>query len=130
MFGLSTLTIQLIVAATIATVSFGAGWNVNGWRYKADRAAQMEGANRALEATAKELAKLDIKQITIKQEVQKHVIEKPVYRECVHDDDTFRLLNNALTNANSVSDSKLPGDTRGIIRQLFRGDNSETGGSE
>jgi hypothetical protein len=130
MFGLSTLAIQVILAAVIAVTSFGAGWRVNSWKHDAEYAAQMEGANKALEATAKELAKLEVKQVTIKQEVQTHVIEKPVYRECQHDDDTFRLLNEALTNGKSASNSKLPRESGGIIRQIFRGNNDETGGSK
>jgi hypothetical protein len=89
-------------------VAFVAGWKVNGWRHGAEYVAQMEGARIASEAVAKEIAKIDVRNVTIRQEVQKHVIEKPVYRECLHDPDTLRLLNAAITGQ-EPGDSKLPG---------------------
>ena len=100
---------HLIIAGLTIIIGFGAGWKVNSWKYAAEREAAAEGTRKALEATAKEIAKIDVKAITIRQEVEKHVIEKPVYRECRHDPDTFRLLNNAITGQ-IVSDSKLPKD--------------------
>lgn len=131
MFGLSPLVIQLILAAIIATTSFGAGWRVNGWKHDSEYAARMEGGRIALEITAKEIAKIDITQKTIIQKVQTNVIEKPIYRECKHDPDTLRLLNDSLTNGKQApSDSKLPGDSRSIIQRLFRSNNTETSGSE
>lgn len=87
----------LIAALILLGAGFGAGWEVNGWRYEAERAAEMRGAREALNLTAKELAKIDVKQVTIRQKVQTNVIEKTVYRECRHDPDTYRLLNDAIT---------------------------------
>lgn len=131
MFGLSTLTLQLIIVGIVAATSFGSGWKVNEWRHGAHYAAQMEGGRIALDKVATELAKLDVKHQTIYQKVQTNVIEKPIYRECKHDPDTLRLLNDALTNGQQSSDkSKLPRESRGGIRQLFRDDDPETNGSE
>lgn len=104
------LQITLIAVAAALAIGFSGGWKVNGWRYDADRTAQMEGATKALELTAKELAKIDVKNTTIRQEVQTRVIEKPIYHECKHDADTFRLLNSALTaGKQSTGGSKLSG---------------------
>lgn len=97
------LQMTLIAAAVALTVGFGGGWKVNGWRYEADRAAEMKGATKALELTAKELAKIEIRNTTIRQEVQTRVIEKPIYRECKHDTDTFRVLNHALTGTEQAT---------------------------
>lgn len=118
-----------ILAFVVAT-SFLAGWKTNGWRHDAEYLARMEGGRIALEKTADELAKLKVTNTTIKQEVQTHVIEKPVYRDCVHDDTTFRLLNDAITGKRTegVGDSKLPENTAFDWKNFWRND-PEAGGS-
>lgn len=131
MFGLSNLALLMIGAGFIAAASFGSGWKVNEWRHGAQYAAQMEGGRIALEKTAEQIAKIEVKQQTIYQKVQTNVIEKPVYRECRHDPDTFRLLNDALTNGQqSVNIGKLPGESGGIKRSFFWGNNPENTGDK
>lgn len=127
-----TLYIQLAILGIIAVTSFTTGWKVNGWRHDAEYAARMEGGRIALERTAEELAKLDIKQVTIKQEVQKHVIEKPVYRDCKHDPDALRLLNDTLEGrgAKSLNKDELSEADRPWYRRFIRGDDTEAGGSQ
>jgi hypothetical protein len=99
--------IQLIIGAALLIFGLIGGWTANGWRYKADRTIAMEAQQKALEATAKELAKLDVKYVTIRQEVVREVLEKPVYRDCVHTPDGLQLVNAAL-RPGSVSSGKLP----------------------
>lgn len=102
------MNIQLIaVMALVAFLSgFGTGWKVNGWRYLSEREIAAQAASDALTKAAKEIAKIEVKNVTIKQEIQTRIIEKPVYRECKHDDGVLRLLNETLTNQ-STSDIKL-----------------------
>lgn len=55
----------------------------------------------ALNASAQAVAAIKVQHRTITQEVQRDVIEKPVYRDpgCVHDADSLRRINAALTGA-------------------------------
>lgn len=64
--------------------------------------------DEALAAAAKEIAKIDVKNITIRQNLEKEVHEKLIYSSCVNTDSGMQLINAALTNTIPVSDSKLP----------------------
>lgn len=131
MFGLSNLALYAILAGILAVTSFGAGWKANGWKHDSEYLARMEGGRIALEKTAEAIAKIDITHQTIYQKVQTNVIEKPVYRECKHDPDTFRLLNDSLTNGKqSIDKGKLPGESGSFVGRFLRGNDSEDSGNE
>ena len=100
------LQIALIMGAVALASGFTAGWKVNGWRYEAERAAVEENFSTAMELTAKELAKIEVKNVTIKQKMETQVIEHTFYRDCKHTPDGLQLLNEAL-NGKPTSDSKL-----------------------
>lgn len=51
-----------------------------------------------IEAAGNKIAEIKVNHQTIRQEVQREVIEKPVFRECRNTPESFRLLNDALTN--------------------------------
>jgi hypothetical protein len=102
------LQIALLMGAIALASGFTAGWKVNGWRYEAQRAAVEESISEALTATAKELAKIEVKNVTIRQQMETKVIERTIYHECKHEPDGVRLINEAL-NGKSVDNSKLPG---------------------
>ena len=101
------MTPQLIVAGVVAATCFFAGWQVNSWKHAAEREAAIVAQNEAIEAVAKELANLEIKNVTIRQELETVVREHHHYTECVHSDDGLRVLNRALTNESTGAD-KLP----------------------
>lgn len=97
---------SLYVAAVLMLASFGAGWQVQAWRWKAAESAQIEQANAALVAEQKrsaeasrgyqeQLAKVKAKTRVIVNEVNRE-IEKPVYRDCVIPADGMRLLDQAI----------------------------------
>lgn len=65
--------------------------------------------DEALQAAAKEIAKIDVKNVTIRQNLEKEVHEKLVYTECRNSDAGMQLINAALTNTIPAGDSKLPG---------------------
>ncbi|HQR71242.1 MAG TPA: hypothetical protein PLE54_11600 [Burkholderiaceae bacterium] len=61
--------------------------------------AQVEyekGRDAALQATAAELAKIDVKQVTIRQRAETITREVPVYTDCRNTPDAMRVLNDAL----------------------------------
>jgi len=51
-----------------------------------------------LQAAAEAIAKQKVVHTTIRGRVEREVIERPVYRDCTHDERTLRLLNDALAN--------------------------------
>ena len=63
----------------------------------------------ALQAAAKEIAKIDVKNVTIRQNLEKEVHEKTVYRDCLNTADSMQLINAALTNIIPSGNGKLPG---------------------
>ena len=66
--------------------------------------------DEALQAAAKEIAKIDVKHVTIRQNLEKEIHEKLVYSTCRNSDSGMQLINAALTNKPiAPSDSKLPG---------------------
>jgi hypothetical protein len=97
------------IAAVIGSLLIGlaTGYKVTSWKYESEKLAEVEAQREAITAIAQEVAKLDIHHKVIYQKAQTHVIEKPVYRECKHDNDGMRLINEALTNKPS-SNSELP----------------------
>ena len=99
---------SIYLALAIALASFGAGWQIQAWRWKAAESAQIEQANQALIAEQKrsqeaskayqeQLAKVRTKTRVIVNEVNRE-IEKPIYRDvaCSVPADGMRLLNEAI----------------------------------
>lgn len=86
--------------------------------------------DKAMEAAASAISKLEIKHVTYRQKIEREVKEVPVYRsvECQHTPDGLRILNAALTNgAEPAGDRQLsakPGDAVGL---KFRRDDGEAG---
>lgn len=60
---------------------------------------------------AREIAKLEVKHVTVQRKIERETREVPVYRDCVHQPDGVRIVNDALENRPlTVGDSKLPGN--------------------
>lgn len=82
-------------------LAFGAGYSVKATECENTalliEKASLQASNRATEASTKAIAKIRTTQTTIKQEVQREIIEKPVYRDCLHDDGVVRNINSALS---------------------------------
>jgi hypothetical protein len=51
----------------------------------------------ARQGAASEIAKIKVRNTTIQGKVETIVRDNPVYRDCKHDPDAFRLLNDALS---------------------------------
>lgn len=69
---------------------------------------QVEDA--AQRGAAEAIAKIEVQNVTVRQQLQTKVQERIVYRDCRHDDDSLRVLNEAITGKSQpASDSKLPG---------------------
>jgi len=64
--------------------------------WDAAKVAEADGQAKALEAAAKEIAKIEVTQQTIVQKVRRETIEKPVYRDCLVPSSGVGLLNQAI----------------------------------
>ena len=111
----------LLAALLIILASFGGGY-VKG-RSDANsncseaRTLILEASQKAQEAAAQEIAKIDIRHTTIRQKVQRETIEKPVYRDCSHSPDGLRLVNQALSGrVDGADDLKLSRDLGSAAR--------------
>ena len=60
-------------------------------------------------ATAEEIAKLEVKNVTITQRVETKIREVPVYRDCVHAPGVLDDINEARTGRRPADKGKLPG---------------------
>lgn len=68
-------------------------------------------AQKTREVVAGEIAKIEVKNVYTTQKLERETVEKPVYRECVHSDDAYSLLNYSLTapeDRQDVGDLVLP----------------------
>ena len=63
--------------------------------------ATKEAQDKELDAAAKAIAQIDVKQQTIVQRVMHETVEKPVYRDCVNDPGVMRDINAAIQSASS-----------------------------
>lgn len=64
--------------------------------------ATREAQDKALDAAAKAIAQIDVKQQTIVQRVTHETVEKPVYRDCVNDAGVMRDINAAIQSADRI----------------------------
>lgn len=67
--------------------------------------ATREAQDKALDAAAKAIAQIEVKNVTIRQEAKTIMRDVPVYRECVHDGRVFDRINAAIESTDS---GKLP----------------------
>lgn len=88
--------IYLVIVITLV-----AGGGVAGWRAAMDHRdaidlAEFKGKADALDATAREIAKIDVRNVTIRQKVETQIKEIPVYRDCKNTPEVMTSINEAL----------------------------------
>ena len=96
----------LIVAGLLVALGFRLGIKVKQAEWDAAKVATQEATDKALTAVAQAIATRDVKHTTITQKVIRETVEKPVYRDCLHDADSLRDINAALSV--SADRSELP----------------------
>lgn len=68
------------IALVVALVA--SGWVLRGWRDDSIKVAVMEAATLAQQETAKEIAKIEIKNTVIHQKIVERTYHEPVYQDC------------------------------------------------
>ena len=87
-----TLQLQLIALALSISLSAFGGWKVHSWYDASEREQYELGQAAALQATATEIAKIEIKNVTIKQQLRTEFHDHPVAMDCGLSDDGLRLV--------------------------------------
>lgn len=93
------MTPYLIAGAALISgaAGFYGGWTIKQGRWDAATLAAQEKKDDEETGSAKAIATRDVKHMTITQKVIRETVEKPVYRDCVHDADSMRDINAALS---------------------------------
>lgn len=87
---------RLVVTLVVAAALFGAGWKLRD--YQADRAELLvlKVKEEARLGAAEAIGKIEVKYTTINRKLEKEVIREPVYAECRHTPEAFKLLQESL----------------------------------
>jgi hypothetical protein len=112
---------QLLIGAFVAVILSGAGGYLagrhDGRKLEAgeqDRAAQAIAQARLEmeQVTSAAIQKIEVRNVTIRQKAETVTREVPVYRDCKHDADGLRLINEALAPGwtEPARQGKLPRD--------------------
>lgn len=102
------MTPYLIAGAALvsAAAGFWGGWTIKQGEWDASIVTAQTERGAALQAAAQAIASREVKQQTIRERVIRETVEKPVYRDCRHDDSGMRDINAALSE--SADRSELP----------------------
>lgn len=102
------MTPYIIAGAALISgaAGFYGGWAIKQGQWDAATVAAQNERVETLRAAAEAIATRDVKHTTITQKVIRETVEKPVYRDCLHDADSLRDINAALSV--SADRSELP----------------------
>lgn len=89
--------VYAVVAALIATAGAAVGWRIAMDHRDALELAEAQGKAAALDATAREIAKIEVKNTTIRQTLETQTREVPVYRDCKNTPEVMTTINEALS---------------------------------
>jgi hypothetical protein len=96
---MNPLLIRAAVAAAVVAVAFGTGWKVNDWRRDSLDLAVVEaaekGAQASREASIAAIQGLGKVYVPIKGGVEREIRTEIRYRDCVHTDSAWGLLDKA-----------------------------------
>lgn len=74
---------------------FGLGYDQHVAEIAAQREAEDKARTAALDAAAREIAKIDVKNVTIQGKVVERIRTETVYADCRHSPDTWKLIQEA-----------------------------------
>ena len=75
--------------------SFGLGYDRHAAQIAAQREAEDKARAEALDAAAREVAKIEVRNVTIQGKVIERIRTETVYSECRHSPDTWNLIQEA-----------------------------------
>lgn len=78
------------IALGLALVA--SGWILRGWRDDSIKVAILEAAKVSQQATAQEIAKIEVKNTVINQKIIERTYHEPVYTDCKHSPEAFEQI--------------------------------------
>lgn len=89
----------IILAVVLLAAGAVGGWKACSDHRDALELAEAQGKAAALDATAREIAKIEVRNTTVKQTVETQIKEIPVYRDCKNTPEVLGTINEALKGA-------------------------------
>jgi len=83
---------KAILTSSIIIASFASGWLLHGWKFDSDALIVAKAQEAAQIATAKEIAKIEIKNTVINQKIIERTYHEPVYQDCKHSPEAFEQI--------------------------------------
>ena len=83
---------KLYAGIAIALALVASGWVLRGWRDDSIKVAILEASALSQQATAKEIAKIDVKNTVINQKIVERTFHEPVYHDCKHSPEAFEQI--------------------------------------
>lgn len=83
---------KLYAGIAIGLALVASGWVLRGWRDDSIKVAVMEAATLAQQETAREIAKIEIKNTVIHQKIVERTYHEPVYQDCKHSPEAFEQI--------------------------------------
>jgi len=80
---------KLYAGIALGLALVASGWTLRGWRDDSIKVAILEAAKVSQQATAKEIAKIEVKNTVIHQKMVERTYHEPVYTDCKHSPEAF-----------------------------------------
>ena len=87
-----TIWVKLAAIIALALGLIVSGWVLRGLRDDSVKLAIMQAAEISQQATAKEIAKIKVKNTTIYNKIVEHTFHDPVYQECKHTPEAYQSI--------------------------------------
>jgi len=83
---------RIYLGIGIILSAFASGWLLHGWKFDSDALIVAKAQEAAQIATAKEIAKIEIKNTVINQKIIERTYHEPVYQDCKHSPEAFEQI--------------------------------------
>ena len=94
---MTRIAICLVVIAAFAWSCVEFGKDIKQSEWDAARLAEAKAQTDALQAAAREIAKIDTSAQVIKERVIRETVDRPIYRDCAHSDSVLNDINAAIS---------------------------------
>lgn len=84
--------LKLYAGIAIALALVASGWTLRGWKDDSIKVAIMEAAKASQLETAKEIAKIEVKNTVIHQKLVEHTFREQVYKDCNQSQEDFQYI--------------------------------------
>lgn len=87
---------RLIITLVVAAALFGGGWKLRDYQADSAELLVLKVKEEARLGAAEAISKIEVKYTTINRKLEKEIIKEPVYTECRHSPEAYKLLQESL----------------------------------